>query len=112
MEHEARRTYRDATAEENARMQRVREECALEMPELIRTDQLRKTAAEENTFSGALRRAIHKHELPLSQIARQSGIGEGDLDEFLTGEKSLPSHVIDRLVEVLGWKFAAAGKAS
>lgn len=108
MERESRRTYREATAEENARMQRVREESAQELPELIRTDQLRKSAAEENTFSGALRRAIHKHELSLGQIARQSDISEDDLDEFLTGEKSLPSHIIDRLADILGWKFAVA----
>src|ERR1043165_7289518 len=107
MPREVRRTYRKATPEESARLEQVRQEIANELPDLIRTDHLRKSAAEEDTFSGALRLAIHKHELSLSQIASQSGISEEELDEFLTGEKSLPSHVIDRLVDVVGWKMPA-----
>jgi hypothetical protein len=106
MAREARRTFREATAEENARLEQVRQEVAKELPELIRSDRLRKAAAEEDTFSGALRRAVHKHELSLDQIARRTGISEDELDDFLTGEKSLPSHVIDRLVQALGWKYA------
>lgn len=93
-------------------MQQLRQEIDQELPDLIRTDQLRKSAAEEHTFSGALRRAIHKHELSLTQIAGQCGISVEDLDEFLTDEKSLPSHDIDRLVDVLGWKLVPVEKAS
>ncbi len=83
-------------------MRRVREQVAQELPDLIRTDQLRKTAAEEDTFSGALRRAIHRHDLSLTQIAPQCGISVEDLDEFLTGERTLGSDIIDRLAALLG----------
>jgi transcriptional regulator with XRE-family HTH domain len=69
---------------------------------------LRKNAAEENSFSGALRRAIHKHDLSLTQIARQGGLSVEELDLFLTGERELPSSVIDRLVNVLGCKLVSA----
>lgn len=105
MAREARRTYRQATAEETARLQQGRDETAQELPELIRTDQLRKSATEEDTFSGALRRAIHKHDLSLTQIAGQCGLSVEELDMFLTGERELPSSVIDRLVDVLGCKL-------
>lgn len=83
-------------------MQEARQEIAAELPDLIRTDQMRKSAAEEDTFSGALRRAIHKHDLSLTQIADQCGIGVEDLDEFLTGERTLRSDMIDRIAALLG----------
>jgi hypothetical protein len=107
MTREARRIYRKATAEENGRLQRVREQIADELPDLVRADQMRKAAAEEDTFSGALRRAVHKHELSLTQIAGQCGISGDELDDFLTGERDVALSVIDRLVEVLGCKLVS-----
>jgi len=89
-------------------MQRAREEIVQELPDLTRTDQMRKTAAEEDTLSGALRRAIHKHDLSLTQIAKYCAISVDELDEFLTGENDLPSSVIDRLVNVLGCELVPA----
>jgi hypothetical protein len=102
MTREARRTYCKATAEEEARLQKLREQVANELPDLFRTDQLRKAAAEEDTFSGALRRVIHMHELSLTQIAGKCGIAVEELDEFLSGERTVEPSVIDRLVEILG----------
>ena len=107
MKREARRSHHESTPEEVARLRRLREEIADELPDLIRTDQLRKSAAEEDTLSGALRRAVHKHELSLTQIARQCALSVEELDLFLTGERELPSSAIDRLVDVLGCKLVS-----
>lgn len=93
-------------------MQRLREQIDQELPDLTRSDQLRKAAAEEDTFSGALRRAIHRHDLSLAQIASQCGISVEELDEFLTGERTVASSVIDRLVEILGCKLVPVEKVT
>ena len=93
-------------------MRLVREQIAIELPELVRSDQMRKTAAEEDTFCGALRRAIHRHDLSLTQIAGQCGISIEELDEFLTGEREMASRVIDRLVEVLGCRLVSEEKVT
>ena len=66
-------------------------------------DQLRKEAREEATLSGDLRRAIHASPLSLTAIAAQVGISPLLLDEFLTGERTLRSDVMDRLAGVLGY---------
>ena len=65
-------------------------------------DQMRKEAREEATLSGQLRRAIHASELPLSAIAAQAAVAPLLLDEFLTGERTLRSDVMDRLAGALG----------
>jgi hypothetical protein len=63
---------------------------------------MRKEAQEEATLSGELRRAIHASQLPLVQIAAQAGITPIVLDEFLTGERTLRSNVLDRVARTLG----------
>lgn len=105
MPREAREIHRELTPEEQARLERLREQVKEELPDLIERDQLRKTASEEDTPSGALRRAIHTGDLTLTQIARQVGITTNELDMFLTGESTLPSDVIDRLAEAVGCKL-------
>ena len=77
-----------------------------ELPDLIKKDALRKKARGEHTFSGELRRAIQASELSLSAIARKVHLTLLSLDDFLTGEGTLPSDVIDRLVEVLGYELS------
>ena len=105
MVREARRIHRELTPDEQARLERYREQVAHELPDLIARDQLRKTASEADTPSGALRRAIHKSDLLLPQIANHAGISLLELDEFLTGEATLPSDVIDRLAEAVGCRL-------
>lgn len=102
MIREARRIHRELTADEQSRLERYREQVAQELPDLIARDQLRKNASEEDTASGALRRAIHKSDLLLPQIAERVGISSLELDQFLTAEATLPSDVIDRLAEAVG----------
>jgi transcriptional regulator with XRE-family HTH domain len=50
-----------------------------------------------------LRRAIHGSPLSLSTIAERAGISPLALDEFLTGERTLRSDVLDRLAAILGY---------
>src|SRR5262245_30699576 len=100
-----RRVTRDLTPSEQERLRRHREQIAGELPELAARDQMRKEAREENTLSGELRRAVHASELSLSAIAAQVGITPLLLDEFLTGERTLRSDVLDRLAKALGYEL-------
>ena len=102
MARQPRRIQRNVPKEELERLRRLRDEVAHELPELTYRDQLRKDAREESTFSGELRCAIHESDLTLTEIARQAGITPIALDDFLTGERTLRSVVIDRLATVLG----------
>jgi hypothetical protein len=98
-----RRITRELTADEKERLRLDREQVAAELPDLAKRDQLRHEARAEATLSGELRRAVHASPLPLSAIAEQIGIAPLALDEFLTGERTLRSDVLDRLAAVLGY---------
>jgi hypothetical protein len=99
---QAKRVTRELTASEKERLNEYREEIARELPDLQARDQMRKDAREESTLSGELRRAVHASELSLTEIAVQVGITPVLLDDFLTGERTLRSDVIDRLARLLG----------
>lgn len=103
---QARRITRELSAEEQQRLRRHREQVAAELPEMTARDQMRKQAREETTLSGQLRQAVHASQLSLSSIADQAGITPLVLDEFLTGERTLRSDVIDRLASVLGCQLS------
>jgi transcriptional regulator with XRE-family HTH domain len=99
---QAKRFTRPLTQSEQDRLARYRAEIATELPELQSRDQLRKEAREEPTLSGDLRRAIHASDLSLAEIAAQVGITPVVLDDFLTGERTLRSDVLDRVAAVVG----------
>src|SRR5262249_29079327 len=99
----ARRVTRELTPEEQDRLRRYREQIASELPDLAERDQMRKEAREEATLSGELRRAIHSSPLSLLAIAERAGISLLALDEFLTGERTLRSDVLDRVASLLGY---------
>jgi hypothetical protein len=99
---------RELTQAEQERLAAYREQIAGELPELQARDQMRKDARQENTFSGDLRRAIHESELSLAEIATRAGITPIMLDDFLTGERTLQSDVIDRLAIALGYELSRA----
>lgn len=101
-ERVARRVTRELTLAEQERLQELRKKVASELPEMVARDQLRHEARGEATLSGELRRAIHTSQLSLSRIAAQVGISSVFLDEFLTGERTLRSDVMDRLAGALG----------
>ena len=87
------------------RLEKAREEAARELPELIQRNQMRSAARKEKSFSGLLRRAIHRFPQSPLKIAELADISWDELSEFLTGEKPLPSDAIDRLVKVVKLKL-------
>jgi hypothetical protein len=91
------------------RLKKMRKLIAEELPDLVHRNQLAHDARREKTFSGRLRRLIHEYPLSPMKIAERAEIDWGDLDDFLTGEKTLPSDAIDRLVKVLKLKLPASG---
>ena len=106
-DRQARHVSRELTPDERARLQYLREQIATELPDMIARDQLRKEARDEATLSGELRRAIHGSALSLSAIAQRAGIDRISLDEFLTGERTLRSDVMDRLASVLDYNLSS-----
>ena len=104
---QAHRVTRDLTPQEQDRLRRQREQIAAELPDLAAKDEMRAEAGTEPTLSGELRRAIHGSSLSLSTIAGRSGVSPLQLDEFLTGERTLRSDVLDRLACVLGFVLQA-----
>jgi hypothetical protein len=98
-----------------AELKRLKEARALiakELPELIARDKRMKEASEESTVSGGLRRLIHASELSLIQIAARVGIPPLLLADFLTGDRTLRSDVIDRLAESVGYDLGRTRKSS
>jgi hypothetical protein len=93
------------TPAQKRELTRVRAKIAKELPDLIRRDQLAHDARKSKTFSGALRRAVHAFPLAPWKVAEKAGIPWIDLEDFLTGEKPLPSDAIDRLIKVLKLKL-------
>ena len=59
-------------------------------------------AADEDTLTGHLRQAIHQSRRPLDDIARKAGVSTTVLCDFLEGERSLRSNVLDRLTQAVG----------
>lgn len=83
-------------------MKHDRELIAEELPELAARDARMQEAAAEDTLCGHLRRAIHASRRPLRDIARDAGIGATVLGDFLEGERTLRSDVLDRLAQAAG----------
>ena len=104
-EPQVKRVKRDLTAAEKDRLQQHRQQVAEELPDMVARDQLRKEAREEATLSGSLRRAIHRSDASLTTIADRVKIPLVVLDEFLTGERTLRSDVMDRLANVLEFEL-------
>jgi hypothetical protein len=93
------------TPTDEERLRRQRALVAQELPDLVQRDRMRREAQEELTLSGELRRAIHASKLSLIAIASRAGITPTLLDEFLTGERTLRSDVMDRVATTLGVRF-------
>jgi hypothetical protein len=106
------RLFREFTPAERAAWQRAVAE--VESPEARAQSheyfRLAEAAAAEPTFSGELRRAIHgvhRQEMFLDMLMERAKVDWDTLRPFLIGEASLPSEVIDRLVDVLGLHLQA-----
>lgn len=105
MTQRAKRITRDLTAEEKTRLARNQQQIADELPDLQIRDQMRKDAKDEATLSGDIRRAIHASDLSLAEIATHAGITPIMLDDFLTGERTLRSDVLDRIASAVGYRI-------
>lgn len=85
------------TPELRQRWERARQETERDLPELRKLGERMREAAMEDTLSGHLRRAIHRNSRELADIAFAAGISSSELSEFLSGERTLRSDVLDRL---------------
>src|SRR5882762_3179173 len=103
----AKRIYVNESPVSKRQLEKWRAQVADELPNLIRRNKLADEAMKEKTFSGRLRRAIHGFPRSPMRIAEAAGISWDDLDDFLTGEKPLPSDAIDRLVTAVKLKLLA-----
>jgi hypothetical protein len=83
-------------------MDRDREAIRQELPKLAKRDARMCEAGGEDTLCGHLRRAIHHSRRPLDEIAREAGISTTVLCDFLEGERTLRSDVLDRLTRAVG----------
>jgi len=99
---ETNRTYDELSEEKRAQIRRAQQLVKEELPDLANRLRMATEAAEEKTFSGELRRAIHASGFHLNYIADRVCTKPVVIDEFLTGERTLRSDVIDRLAALLG----------
>jgi hypothetical protein len=83
-----------------------------EIPEFAQRDARMQEAAAEDTLSGNLRRAIHRSRRPLRQIAGEAGISAELLCDFLEGERTLRSDVLDRLTQAAGVTISLSPQAT
>lgn len=102
----------EPTPDHLARLEHAREQIAAELPELVARERRMREAAEENTFSGELRRAIHNGDRDLISLAELTGTSPVHLSEFLAGDRTLRSDVLDRLVSALGARLVVTGSES
>lgn len=94
------------TPELRERWQRARQETEAELPELVELGRRMREASAENTLSGHLRRAIHHSGRELAEIAAEAGISALELNEFLSGDRTLRSDVLDRLAAAVNFSQA------
>ena len=102
---EARRIKREWTEEERLRWEAAVDETMRERPQLVEQGRQLHAAALENTLSGRLRQGVHASAMTLQEIAGALSISEDELAQFLTGERPLPSDVLDRLSQLLGYEL-------
>jgi len=94
-------TNREIPEELRSQLKRDRELIEQELPELAERDARMKEAAAEETLCGTVRRAIHQSRRPLRDIASEAGISTTVLCDFLEGERTLRSDVLDRLTQAV-----------
>ena len=83
-----------------------REVIAGGLPEAIQRAERLREAAAENTVSGHVRRAVHRSRRPLEAIAHDAGIPLEVLCDWLSGERTLRSDVLDRVAQAVGAEIA------
>jgi DNA-binding phage protein len=79
---------------------------AAEFPEAAERAERLREAAAENTVSGHVRGAVHRSQRPLDTIARDVGITAELLCDWLSGDRTLRSDVLDRVAQAVGANIA------
>jgi hypothetical protein len=92
---------RPMTADERASWEESLAEHSAERADIDATMDAFRSAADEDSFSGHLRKAIHQSRVPLRSLCQEAGIDWESLRAFLAGEELLPTAVLDRLAPVL-----------
>lgn len=100
------------TPELRHRSERAKQETQAELPELLELGRRTREASAEDTLSGHLRRAIHRSPRELADIAAAAGITLLQLREFLSGDRTLRSDVLDRLASAVNFSQVLAQVAS
>jgi len=90
------------------RLRADRDAIAAELPEAIQRAERLREAAAENTVSGHVRRAVHQSRRPLEAIARDAGIPLEALCDWLSGDRTLRSDVLDRVAQAVGAEIAVS----
>ena len=94
-----------------SQIERDRQLIDQELPSLADRDDRMREAADEDTLSGHLRRAIHHSRRPFRDIGRETGISTTILCDFLEGERTLRSDVLDRLAHAVGVTISPVSNA-
>lgn len=79
-----------------------RDSIAGELPEAVQRAERLREAAAENTLSGHLRQAVHQSRRALDAIAADAGIPVELLCDWLSGDRTLRSDVLDRVAQAVG----------
>lgn len=79
-----------------------------EMPEALEAAKTLERAMQEQTFSGFLRREVHRCGAATRGIMEDSGIPKVQFIDFMEGLGGLTSDQIDRLVSCLGIELTAS----
>lgn len=96
------------TPEQQERLQRQRDLIAAEQPRFQEKLERIHEAKQEPSLSGRLRQAIHHSGRVPTQLAAEAGITVRQLDEFLSGDRTLRSDVLDRLSAAVGASLVVA----
>jgi hypothetical protein len=91
----------NVSAELSEQLRRDHALIAEELGELNERHDRMVEAKGEETFSGHLRRAIHRSGRLVREIAAEAGISSQTLCEFLEGTRTLRSDVLDRLAQAV-----------
>jgi len=103
-----RRIMIELTSEQLTRLQQARQEVEQELPELLEQERKLDLAQVEPSLSGQLRRAIQSSGIPLPVLAARTDSDMTELGDFLRGDSPLPSNIIDRLAQELGFELTPA----
>lgn len=91
------------------RWEQALREVEAERPWIEERGQKLAAAQREPTLSGQLRRAAHKNWRDLDQMVKELGISWEEYSDWLAGEGTLTSDVIDRLAALVGCELVAVG---